>query len=734
MENDVALAELQAGVAELRAGQMERARSRFQRAVELAPDNADAWHLLGASELKLDRAAVAIEHFRECLRRRPSHAEAACCLGVALRQSGRHGESIAAFTAAMAARPRFAEAAANLGASLEATGDDAGAERLYRDALEWRAGDIGTLTRLGRLLCRLARQPEALAHLEAAQRLAPQLAQTNGNLAMALLDVGRPSDAEGYAQNAVTHAPAVGFWWRTLGVAQRLQRRNEDAIASLRKAVELLPGDDVAAAELGVALADFGLVAEARTTLAQAAALGRNDERLRWTKALSLPSVYLDEAQVDAERSRFARSLDEIDSALRLDTEQRRAEAYDALSSTGTYLLHYQARNNTALQNRFGDLAARVMSARAPRLAQPCTWRVRANGGRTRVGVVSSHLMHHTVSRYFRSMILGLDPGRFDVHVWYSGGKRDFSTGQIAQQVSGFEYTDADPLELAARIRALELDVLIYPEIGMDPRHHVLGALRLAPVQCVLYGHPATSGLANVDFFLSGEALEPAEAAEHYRERLVLMPGLGARPEAPPPAGDGTWVDEFAGATPLILCLQNQLKLTPAFDGALAKIARRTGARIGFFFRNNGIGRLFRARIEAAFRREGIEPDRALLFLPSKSHEMFLGAIQRAAFVLDPPGFSGGATSLDAFSTGTPVLAWEGDMARGRQTAAMLRLIGAGELVAHDADAYVEQAVALHADEGLRASLRARIGANARILFEDDRPVRSFADFIAAVE
>ena len=394
--------------------------------------------------------------------------------------------------------------------------------------------------------------------------------------------------------------------------------------------------------------------------------------------------------------------------------------------------LHYQPRDNTDLQSRFGDLIAHVMARVAPELVEKCAWQPRAHGGRVRVGIVSSHLMQHTVSRYFTALITGLDPQRFEVNVWYGGGTLDASTQFIASKVAAFVQTQADALSVAHEIRRAELDVLIYPEIGMDPRHQTLAALRLAPVQCALYGHPATSGSAQIDYFLSGDALEPAAGNAHYRERLVRLPGLGTRPLPPPAPGNGDWFDMHAANAPLLLCLQNFIKLIPAFDATLARIAQASGARIGFFTRNPPLMRRFRERIEATFRAQGLDPEKHLDFLPVQTHADYLAGIARAPLVLDSPWFSGGGTSLDAFSVGTPVLAWEGTMARGRQTSGMLRMLGIDELIALDEEDYVTKAVALCRDSDQRAALRERIAQQRSLVFDDVAAATAFADFLAA--
>jgi protein O-GlcNAc transferase len=726
----LAIEQLQKGITQHRAGQMGLAQSHYQRAAKLDPGNPNPWHMLGVCALQNDLLPLAAKHFRACIKVSAGFAEAHNNLGVTLRRMGKHQESIHAFRNALKARERYVEAVYNLGLGNAAVGNLVEAERAYRQALQWRSADYNAANALANLLREAGRSEEAVQLYELARRLQPENAYANGALAQILLDVGRAREAVQYAQAAAAIEPERGHWWGVLGVAERLQRNTESAIAALRKAIALDPRDDVSLSELGVALLEAGELEEARDILARAQPNERHAERMRWTTLLSLPSVYPSEAAVDAERARYSQGLDAISAGLHLDTPAQRQYAFEAVGGVATFLLHYQPHDNTALQNRFGDLVDTVMRTALPNYMQPCAWRAGAHGGRLRIGIVSSHLMHHTVSRYFRVLLAGLDPARFDVRVYYSGEVRDVSTDYIAERVCEFHYLSEDALATAARLKGAQLDMLIYPETGMDPRHHVLGAMRLAPVQCVFYGHPATSGLPNMDYFLSGAALEPADAQKHYREKLVLLPGLGASPQRPPPPGDGAWVDAYAENSPLLLCLQNHLKLVPAFDDVLAQIVKRSGARLGFFVRNVSVGRRFRVRIEHAFQAQGLDPKRALVFLPSQSHELYLGAIARATLVLDSPWFSGGATSLDAFSVGAPVLAWEVAMARCRQTSGMLQIMGIDGLTARSQQDYIDKAIALIGDANARAALREQILQRNPILFENGDARVAFAEFI----
>ena len=68
---------------------------------------------------------------------------------------------------------------------------------------------------------------------------------------------------------------------------------------------------------------------------------------------------------------------------------------------------------------------------------------------------------------------------------------------------------------LLARIAALQLDVLHFPDIGMEPFSYFLGFARHARLQCAFWGHPDTTGLPHMDLFLSSAALDTADAGRH---------------------------------------------------------------------------------------------------------------------------------------------------------------------------------------------------------------------------
>src|SRR6185436_7512242 len=126
---------------------------------------------------------------------------------------------------------------------------------------------------------------------------------------------------------------------------------------------------------------------------------------------------------------------------------------------------------------------------------------------------------------------------------------------------------------IARQIIADDLDVLVYPEVGMHQDIVALSALRLAPVQCMAWGHPTTSGSTQMDWYLSCEAMEGADAQSHYVERLASLPGLGTRYERPALQGEARR-EEFGlpADRNLYLAPQSLFKLHPDNDALVAGV------------------------------------------------------------------------------------------------------------------------------------------------------------------
>jgi predicted O-linked N-acetylglucosamine transferase (SPINDLY family) len=111
----------------------------------------------------------------------------------------------------------------------------------------------------------------------------------------------------------------------------------------------------------------------------------------------------------------------------------------------------------------------------------------------------------------------------------------------------------------------------------MDPPTMQMAGLRLAPIQCVAWGHPVTTGLPSIDYFLSSELMERENPQEHYSGKLILLPNIGVTYPKPyiPPIVKSRSDYSLSNNDVIYLCCQAPFKYLPQYDFILAETAHR---------------------------------------------------------------------------------------------------------------------------------------------------------------
>jgi CRISPR-associated protein Csy1 len=333
------------------------------------------------------------------------------------------------------------------------------------------------------------------------------------------------------------------------------------------------------------------------------------------------------------------------------------------------------------------------------------------------------------VGRYFASWITRLDGARFERFAYYTNAWVADDTRAIERSCDAFRHVAGMPLATIARqVIADELDVLVYPEVGMHPDIVALAALRLAPVQCMAWGHPTTSGSTEMDAYLSCAEMEIDGAQAHYREKLALLPGLGTHYAMPaPPAAASR--DEFGlpAGRALYLAPQSLFKMHPDNDALIAQVLAGDpqGEAVVFEASHERTTRAFRARLDGVLAAHGVDAGRVRMLKPDLQHAAYLRLNAVCDVMLESVHWSGGNTSIDAIAAGLPIVTLPGTLMRGRQSAAMLRAIGLEGLVAADAAGYVAKAVELGRDGAARARAKATLETNRGRLFARDEPIRA---------
>jgi predicted O-linked N-acetylglucosamine transferase (SPINDLY family) len=680
------------------AGELPEAVKRLQHAVRLDAGNADAWLRLGRIRLRLGEFEESARCLGRSLALDARQVEACFHLGSALDGLQRHEAAIAAYQDALALKPDLAEAHCNLGS-------------LFND---------------------VHRHEAAIASCHAALALRPDFAEAHNNLAVAQHKLGRDEEAVASCERALAAAPGFAEAHINLGAALLALNRHERAVASLRDALAIMPGHAWAHYNLGATLHALGDHEGAIGSYAHAVALEPGSAEARWVLAMcQMPRMFDAEGRAEPARAACAGALADLDAWL---AGPRMEGAETAVGAATPFYLAYQEQPNRELLSRYGNLCARVMGQwwEKEGLSR------RARGGRKtlRVGIVSAHVKDHSVwNAIVKGWIRHLDRGRFDLSVFHLAAAEDQETEFAKSQSDYFALAGKGLRECAAGILDWQPDILIYPEIGMDPMTTRLASLRLAPVQAASWGHPETSGLPTIDYYLSAEDMEPARAQENYRERLVLLPHLGCcyHPFTVEPAEQDLALLGVDASKPLLLCPGAPFKYAPEHDGVLVAIARELGRCQFIFFVDEaaaGLSARLQRRLAGAFARAGLECKDFVVFIAFQRRPLFYDLMRRASVFLDTIGFSGFNTAIQAVECGLPVVTREGRFLRGRLASGILRRLQLTELIAATEQEYVALAVRLARDDAYRGELRARIEASRHALFDDPAPIRALESFL----
>jgi predicted O-linked N-acetylglucosamine transferase (SPINDLY family) len=390
------------------------------------------------------------------------------------------------------------------------------------------------------------------------------------------------------------------------------------------------------------------------------------------------------------------------------------------------FYLAYHGMNDRELMTAIARLIRRAYAGRSPEPGR------RQRTGRIRIGFVSRHFYAHSIGRLNLGAIAHLPRDKFEVTVYALESRADPAADAI--RAAADHYADCGGMTLRETeefIARQEQDVLFFTDIGMEPRSYFLAFSRLAPVQCVTWGHPDTTGIDTLDHFISAEAIETADATHHYSENLVRLKSFFLQDYAKPAVDGAMKSPEHFGLKPgrnVYLCPQTLFKLHPDFDAAMAAILRNDGG--GEIVLLEGQYRQWGERLRRRFARTMPDVAARVRFLPRMPWHDLLCLTAHADVVLDTFHFGGGNTTCEALAVGTPVVALPASYLRGRLTLGCYRRMEITDCLADTPAAFVACANRLAQDRAWRAEVQRKIGAAADTLFYQRAPITELAEFL----
>ncbi|KAF3888907.1 MULTISPECIES: tetratricopeptide repeat protein [Nostocales] len=551
---------------------------------------------------------------------------------------------------------------------------------------------------------------------------------------------GQLESAKECYEKAIEIKPSLAEAYNNLGIILSEQDKLEDALQVYQQAIKIKPDWVDTYYNLGNLFQERGQLEAAMDSYQKALSIKPDYAPARFGLCMSqLPIIYSSVDELQFRLTQYQQHLQALADYYQLANPEERAATAKVIGYLQPFYLAYQGLNDRPLQQLYGKTICQIMESGYPQWTQPIPIPKIAANEKIRVGFVSGFFRYHSNWKIpIKGWVENLDKSEFELFGYYTGTKQDRETVEAAKAFDKFTQGPLVLEQWAEVIARDRLHILIFPEFGMEPMTVRLGCQRLAPIQMTSWGHPDTSGLPTIDYYLSSDLMEPQDAQDHYSEQLVRLPNLSIyytpldlQPLAVSKRDLGIEKDEI-----MFWCCQALYKYLPQHDDVFPRIAKALGRCKFVFIRryvSEQVANVFCDRLRQAFENFDLNYQDYCTFVSSMEARKFAGTAAIADIFLDSIGWSGCNSTLEAIAHNVPVVTFPGDLMRGRHTMAILKMMGIEETIAATKEEYVKIAVLLGQDAQYRQYISQQIAENKHKLYNDLKPVRALEDFLFKV-
>jgi predicted O-linked N-acetylglucosamine transferase (SPINDLY family) len=674
----VSLAEAISSIATLlERGDAVGAERRAQAALASDPPHAEIWRLLAIAQVRVGRRDGARSSLEQALRLDPRALEAWCNLAAVHTLDGRLDEAQRALEAALDIASDHAVVLSSLG-------------RLHH-----RRGDFGA----------------AAACFERAVRARPDAPDALIELANARIAQHRWNDAEMHLRRVLGLQPDSPDAWYVLGYLFERQGRLRDAVAPYERSLALQPRAPTAH--------NLGLIYDQLDNLPAAVRVMQ--------RALDLDPNLLELAS-------------------HLAFAKRRLCDWTGLEALGDRLRHavdsgldgvvpfpFLAEDATSAQQL--RCARRFARRFSPATLRPPQRADAADG--LRVGFVSSGFNQHPTGLLIVELIERLRTTALRSVAW-STSPGDGSPLRARLEAAFNEFHDMTALpvaEIAQRIGAARIDILIDVDGYCRGSLPVLLAQRLAPVQINWLAYPGSLGAPWYDYLIADRWVVPDDQRVHYDEKIAYLPRCYQPTDTTRAVPDAARREEcgLPASGFVFCCFSNNWKISPRRFALWMQLLAQTQGSVLWLLDATPQHNV-PARLRETARVAGIDPQR-LIFGQKVAHAEYLARLRLADLFVDTSPYGAHTTASDALFAGCPVLTQLGPTFASRVAGSLNRQLGFDKLIAQDDDDYLRIALDLARSPHRLAELRARLAdpATRARLFDIDAYARDFSALLERI-
>ncbi|HEY4135694.1 MAG TPA: tetratricopeptide repeat protein [Alphaproteobacteria bacterium] len=722
-------------------GRLPEAEEQFAASIALAPNVPETYVNHGIVLEQIQRYDDAYAVYAACLARVPGHVRALRGLTTTLLTLARHDEAEPHLRRLNELQPHNPETLGNLAIVLHMRGATGEAETLFREAIDNAAEKPAIRSSLLSLLNNEPRDEAAREVFRQLLRDDPEAWKMEMNVAHHLLEIGRFEQTVQIIDDILSVHDQDSQVWNDAGATLLRHNKYREASVYLKRAIELDPRSAMAYCNIGAAHLFLNQLAEAVNAYREA--LMRNpaafQAQVNIVRALRLmlrfeeahifaraaldlmqtqPNLAVNKGEATVLLLQFFKTICDFNSLDQLGNVWDISEAVPPRALPAIFLDHLVFAETKDDVQRFVGLVRKWATYVEARAAQtPLEPRVAAAPKkRFRVGILSSDLRAHSVSRFVMPLFEGYDREKMELFCY---APLIVENDHIQQKLSGLStsYKFVDGLtdrEIAAIIQADDIDILIELNgFTQFSRLEVL-AYKPAPVQMSWLGYPFTCGLKAIDYVVLDRFVAPVDEAT-LTEQPLIMPGawvcFGKFPDTP--INPVLPMERNGYVT--FGTLNNPYKFNRTMIETWAKVLLRVPNSRLLIVRPESSSVTLVRHIATEFAKHGVSSDR-LYFRNNRAerrdHYDYYNEIDIS---LDSFPLTGGTTTCEATWMGVPVVSLVGEAFHQRISYSALMQCGLDELCTFTHEEFVERAVAL-VDEreklsawrtGLREILRA---------------------------
>ena len=542
----------------------------------------------------------------------------------------------------------------NYGTICQSQGKLSEAEILFRKAIHSKPDFFSAYCNLGGLLKDQEKLIEAEFHLKKAIEIKPDLAEALYNLGILYNSLGKLAEAELYLRKSIKFKPKSKKANYNLAGIYRARGKLKEAEILTKKIINMFPNYTDSYCFLGLLLKDLGREKESNIYFSKALQKKPNSIYLYINSNLVFSPIMMDNLQIDNERKNYLENIINLKKNKNLYLNENEVFATDMF-----YLAYQNRLDDKNILEELSETISKAKGVLFNNFSREEYLLSSSKREKLKLGICSEFLREdHTIGKLYINLLLDLLKTDLEISIYIPPTTAKTSGLEIIRK--SFKRVINLPTstyKASQLILSDELDILFYPDIGMSCYTYILALSRLAIVQVTSLGHPNTTGIKNIDYFISNNIF-PHKPSSSYSEKLVKLSRLPFNYPIPK-------INESNLTKNRIINLQDKFrigltqslfKLHPDYDEILESILLEI-ENANLILINDSLDKSTKALKKRWEKRNKILLKKSI-FLDRMSSDNFINLTKNCHIMLDPFYFGSGNTFYEAMAFGIPFITY----------------------------------------------------------------------------